>query len=464
MSVKNQILRMDVSRQSYLLAALAVLSMIIFVAFIIPMSKLMMPFVLPFYTMYITTIIFVESMTAYFLAIQFKATSQPYLGALSGAYGFVAVTATLQILVFPGVFTPHGLLGAGPQSSIWLWVLWHGGFPVLVLMSMILKIPGGVDGRAYRKMRISILLMLSGPILSLCVAFVIIRCSDKLPWLIQGGYYSLLTSSKIGPAIIGLNILALISCLATSKLKDLLSLWLAVAIAASLADSVLTLQASTRFSLGWYSGRLLSVIASSVVLCVLILEFSRLYQKLAESNLVLSHLVLHDGLTGVFNRNYFDEQLSREFKRVYRTPYPISLLMIDVDHFKKYNDTYGHPAGDMCLIEVASAIGSLLKRPADFLARYGGEEFVVVLPSTDQFYAMEIAESIRKKIKEMHLSALNIKLKPVTASIGLAVFDPMTDTYSPEEFLQHADVALYAAKASGRDNIQIYSESRLRAA
>jgi diguanylate cyclase (GGDEF)-like protein len=124
--------------------------------------------------------------------------------------------------------------------------------------------------------------------------------------------------------------------------------------------------------------------------------------------------------------------------------------MLDVDHFKKYNDTHGHQMGDECLIDIAGALKTALRRPADFLARYGGEEFAVVLPDTGREAVMEIAESLRLAVQNLaipHEGTGGI----VTISIGFATCSPATDSLSPEELLRRADLALYQAKHNGRD-------------
>ncbi|MBC3795445.1 diguanylate cyclase domain-containing protein [Acetobacterium tundrae] len=162
-----------------------------------------------------------------------------------------------------------------------------------------------------------------------------------------------------------------------------------------------------------------------------------------------------DQLTNIANRRRFDEMLSIEIKKSKRTGSHLSLLMIDIDHFKLYNDTYGHLEGDECLRKVAFILKSTLKRPGDLAARWGGEEFTCLLPDTDNKGAAKIAELLRIAIMDLRILHNSSPVKKVvTISIGAATSNP-SDEASYETLLRHADDALYKAKASGRNRISI---------
>ena len=167
----------------------------------------------------------------------------------------------------------------------------------------------------------------------------------------------------------------------------------------------------------------------------------------------LRRLVLLDALTGVSNRRAFDERFEQEFLRAARGHGALGLLMIDVDHFKLYNDTYGHQAGDKCLRQVAQALTATLKRPSDFLARYGGEEFCVLLPDADLESTLLVAELLLARIRELALAHAGSLTAPiVTISIGAAVARPPVRGQM-ENFLALADQRLYKAKQSGRNRV-----------
>ncbi len=161
-----------------------------------------------------------------------------------------------------------------------------------------------------------------------------------------------------------------------------------------------------------------------------------------------------DGLTGIANRRRFDEVLDREWRRAQRDRSPCSLLLIDVDHFKNYNDIYGHIAGDKCLRRVAETTAQVLHRPADLLARYGGEEFGVILPDTESEGAMNIAEQIRMAVEQLRIPNEGNPHGVVTFSIGCATQVPEVNV-EPSRLVQASDSALYQAKSLGRNRVEI---------
>ena len=182
----------------------------------------------------------------------------------------------------------------------------------------------------------------------------------------------------------------------------------------------------------------------------------RLLREQAEKLRGLAYL---DGLTGIPNRRRMDEYLTDEFKRAARSGASLSVIMADIDYFKQYNDAYGHQEGDFCLQRVASAIKSILRRPADLIARYGGEEFALILPDTAIDGAVTLAEEIR-----MHIESLNILHKTskvtghVTLSMGVSGTLPNVNA-SEKSLLTQADIALYQAKTNGRNRVVVYQES-----
>lgn len=167
----------------------------------------------------------------------------------------------------------------------------------------------------------------------------------------------------------------------------------------------------------------------------------------------IEHIGMIDALTEIPNRRSFDEKMQKEWARSMREKTPLSLAMVDVDKFKVYNDTYGHPQGDALLKAVAKAITNTLKRPADMAARWGGEEFVVLLPNTPLDGAVTIAESIRRNI-EATVVPLEKNGQPssVTASLGVASIIPQPDN-SLNDLTSAADKLLYTAKQTGRNRV-----------
>jgi len=175
---------------------------------------------------------------------------------------------------------------------------------------------------------------------------------------------------------------------------------------------------------------------------------------LREQAMVLRSQTFSDGLTGIANRRHFDVAMDREYRRAKRGGTPLSLLMIDIDNFKAYNDHYGHQKGDQCLVQVSAALAEMLKRPCDLMARYGGEEFAMILPETDIEQASAMAEAIRARAQALdipHASNSN-DAQQVTVSIGVAT-QLVEAAFDVATLIGAADRALYLAKRGGRNRV-----------
>lgn len=169
---------------------------------------------------------------------------------------------------------------------------------------------------------------------------------------------------------------------------------------------------------------------------------------------LLRKLVFLDGLSGVFNRRYFDQRLGVEWARSTRSSSPLSAIMIDVDHFKRFNDCYGHQAGDDCLRQIAVTLKTSLKRPADLVARYGGEEFACILPDTPFSDAMGLANELERKVRALSIPhAQSSVTHVITVSVGVATrtVDSLDDQAA---LIGLADAQLYEAKQSGRGRVR----------
>ncbi|MCF6298407.1 MAG: diguanylate cyclase [Thiomicrorhabdus sp.] len=180
------------------------------------------------------------------------------------------------------------------------------------------------------------------------------------------------------------------------------------------------------------------------------------YRKLTVAYRIIQKQATIDELTGIPNRRVFSERIITEFKRHQRDKQPLSVIMCDIDHFKLFNDTYGHQAGDQCLRQIAQLIHHTLHRPVDFCARYGGEEFIILLPETDLQGAKHFAEIIRQEVEYLHIpneSALPYQM--VTISLGIATTSEKHAVISFEKLINLADTALYNAKKQGRNQVQV---------
>lgn len=186
-------------------------------------------------------------------------------------------------------------------------------------------------------------------------------------------------------------------------------------------------------------------------------------EKLMKLQRELEDLSFKDGLTGLANRRRFDTLLDLEWSAARRNKRPLSLVMIDIDFFKQYNDHYGHVRGDDCLKRVAQTMSTGATRPRDFLARYGGEEFVLVLPDTDERGAQYVAARCREALHEERIPHEKSSVAPnVTVSIGIGTIVPSTDD-EPVQFIEEVDKCLYRAKQGGRNSLVVSSAGNARA-
>jgi len=183
-------------------------------------------------------------------------------------------------------------------------------------------------------------------------------------------------------------------------------------------------------------------------------ERKRTEQELIDLQKELEALSFEDALTGISNRRMFDTRLNAEWRSACRSRQPLSLILLDIDHFKKYNDSYGHVQGDECLKKVAVALKCIGARPRDIVARYGGEEFVLLLPETNEAAALHLADRCRQLIADLKILHEKSGVRPfVTASIGVGSIIASSEA-EPKAFVQAVDKLLYVAKQKGRNRVE----------
>jgi diguanylate cyclase (GGDEF)-like protein len=293
-----------------------------------------------------------------------------------------------------------------------------------------------------------------------------------LPVIVHGDDYTTLTSSGVGPFVLGTTIFSAVLLVWRTRCASTMELCLAMSLILLVFDDALTLAGGSRLSVGWYAGRAEAAASAAMLLCFYVLEIDRRFAQVSADAKILAHdrevlndLVVEqrdlnnalaiqareDGLTGLANRRRFDEQLQNEWLRARREGQPLSLLMIDVDFFKLYNDTYGHLAGDECLRTIASLIRNAARRPADLCARYGGEEFAILLPNNDLQQATETANGLNCLLAWRNIEHSASPLGFVSASVGIACMHPKVGNGSAADLVEAADRALYSAKSGGRN-------------
>jgi diguanylate cyclase (GGDEF)-like protein len=433
--------------------AIALLSMLVFLI-AAPFAKIPLPQVPAFIPVYESALILNDLITSVLLFGQCLIARSRALGALASGYLYTSAIALLHMLSFPGLFSPTGLLNAGPQSTAWIYMFWHAGFPFFVIAYALLK-----DRKQARMMGNSVgagrLMFIVGAVLCLAAAMVGLATAGEhlLPEIIQSNHYTPAMRWVAGSTW-GCCLLAL-AVLYRQKSRSTIDLWLMVVLCVWICDVALSAVFNGgRYDLGFYIGRFYGLCAASFVLLLLLVENTFLHSRLAAALDELKRLATTDPLTGVANRRAFDAALTAHWQRAVHDRSTLSLLMIDIDFFKRFNDLYGHVEGDRCLVLVAECLGRTARRGSDLVARYGGEEFVVLLPETDAASAAHVGQRMCDAVAALaianggspHMS--NITIRVGVASRVVETGAEMTD------LTKAADHALYLAKAAGRGRVE----------
>jgi len=438
------------------------LSLLLFFA-LAPFAKAQLAPLWAFIPAYESALIVNDLITAALLLSQYMSLRARSLFVLAAGYLFTALMTMVHALNFPGLFAPGGLLGARPQSTAWLYVFWHGGFPLFICAYALLKrhdvpVAARTDPPArIRPQTLMLLATLAMPVLLL--SLLATRYVAWLPAIMDGDHYTPAMLLVVG-SVWSIGVLALL-LLWRAQPHSVLDLWLMVVMTAWLIDIALSAVLNQgRFDLGFYAGRVYGLLASGFVLLVLLVESGLLYRQLLHLADALQRITLLDSLTGIANRRAFDAGMQQEWRRCLRMGHPLSLLMLDIDHFKAFNDEHGHLEGDACLRAVAQGLKGALQRGSDVLARYGGEEFAVLLPETDAATALRVAQRLHACIGrlagELRTTAGG---RAVSISLGVATLEPPdapTGTTLEAQIaalVKRADDALYAAKAGGRNRV-----------
>jgi diguanylate cyclase (GGDEF)-like protein len=386
-----------------------------------------------------------DLLTAFLLIGQFAYNGRVALGLLAAAYAFDGLLTWPYLSLFPGVLRAGAPLG-DRQVSAYMWFVWHAAFALLVLGSVVADrfVTFVIPRNAIRRAVVTI----SAATVAAVSAFaaLLMAYRDHLPRLVVGGHFQPLWSDVLVPAVILTNVLGCAALLLRRRQMTALSLWLIVSLLAASLDAILNLSA-TRYSYAWDTGKLITVVTSSTVLAMMLWDIVGLYGRLEREATV-------DVLTSLMNRRAFDAYLEATFGKARRTGASMAVLMIDVDHFKQYNDTYGHAAGDECLRRVAKALTESVTRPLDLVARYGGEEFVVVLPDTPVEGVLATAEHIRAAVERLEIDGLATEPGRTTVSVG-AAFSGNAWGIVQSTLLEAADRAMYAAKRGGRNQVAL---------
>jgi diguanylate cyclase (GGDEF)-like protein len=382
-----------------------------------------------------------DLLTAYFLLSHFNVNGIRAFAVLGAAFGISGGFTILYIAYFPGVLLAPPLTMGMRQVSSWAWISWHLSFPLIVGTyhfidrDIRVRIAGAVGIRRWLIGTIAI-----ASVVCCLVAAVIVGDRDNMPLIDVGGFTPLF-QTIIGPAVATINVIAAI-CILWAPHMSKIRLWLGVALLIGAMDATMnSISSGGRYTIPWYLGKFETLATAGVVLMVLLSEVNALYARLGA-------LATIDALTGLSNRQAFDTEARFALLLQERTSAEVAFLVIDIDFFKQYNDTYGHQAGDACLKQVAHCIRKTCGRSIDLVGRFGGEEFVVLLQGTNSVGSVRVGESIRSCVEQLGIAhAASATAPVVTVSVGVTQVICERDTHL-ETLFQRADAALYRAKRS----------------
>ncbi len=450
-------------REKRMALAAVVISGALF-AMAVPFARTPLFAVPAFIPIYSSCLLICDMITAVLLFGQFRFLRSRAVLVLAAGYLFTSTIVASYTLIFPGLFSPTGLFGAGPQTTSALYVCWHAGFPMAVIGYALLKTKSievaEVHDPALSPTWVAMFSIVVAVIaVVLAISVVATAGQHFMPEFIRGD-----RTTALGRIFIAcdwaLSLLALL-VLWFRRPHRMIDLWLMVVMCAWLFDIALAAILNTgRYDLGWYVGRVYGLVAATFLLVVLLIESSnhyarlvRMSAKLRTSNKYLEQISLQDSLTTLANRRYFDAYLDKQIAMSRRYKWTLSLMLCDVDSFKAFNDHYGHQAGDECLQRVAAALLSCGRRPADLVARYGGEEFALIMPNTELAGAAQVAELARAAVARLDVRhAFSPAADFVSISGGVASM-VWKDGTNAQQLIMAADQKLYLAKQRGRNRV-----------
>lgn len=386
--------------------------------------------------------------TAYLLYVQSKLLKDGSLSILACGYSVASLFALAYVIFYPGLF--HGTIDDEyyNTSVAWLSLLGHANFSIAVILYSL------IYGQIINIKNISPQTLFRSSFLYaiLSILFFVYGHKSFLPVIIAGNSYHLTASFVLAITLLVLSIIAFTCVFIFTNLSLRQNLWLSLAVFVHIMEIVYGAVGQTRFSVGWYAARVNQVFSFSIVLGVLTYHLSFLTRKLSEANNKLEEIATMDFLTKICNRRKFIITLDNYWDLAQRDHKPLCLIMIDIDHFKIYNDTFGHLAGDECLIRVAQELKRIFKRHSDIVSRIGGEEFAILLYNVSEKEGKKIAEKIRRSIENLKLQTFSTKQPHVTVSIGCATV-MANKQVDPTFIIDVADQALYEAKFKGRNKV-----------
>ncbi len=408
-------------------------------AFLTPLAALPLPASLPLLAALVGAAVVATAIAAWLLLAQGRALG-PAVTVLGVGFAFVTASLVPYLFAYPAMFGPGD--APYPRTSGLLWVSWHFALvAALVLYARFHHLAAG-DVRSRRASAYAIAGFAFAYVVIVTVAFQ----PALVPEYADGSVGAV--ALRLCAPVLAIPALAIAVAALRRRKPTVLDVAVGIIAVAVPLDLYLTAIGMHPFSVGWYAARVQMLCAMLAVLGVLLAQGGRLSGELVTRARMLADEAYTDTLTGLPNRRRFEEELTRAAGSSMRRGAELSVAMIDVDRFKRYNDAFGHQAGDVALRRVGSAIARSVARSGDFAARYGGEEFVVILEDTELEGAAAVADRIRNEV--LRLGIPTERNTPLSVSIGVAARWPGEST---ETLLRRADRALYTAKNAGRNRV-----------
>jgi diguanylate cyclase (GGDEF)-like protein len=390
---------------------------------------------------------------------QYRQTRAIPYAFLAAAYGFGALALAPYLLVLTRVPSPAGF-GGHSDIAPWLWVVWHAGFALAaagyVWSDTFWNRHAPEGGREARIVRIYAGSLAASGLLA---PLAILCFSHALPQLAEHGYFTHFFRSFVESPLLVVALGALIALTVLTRCETTNRLWFGVVLVAWVVETLIAgLFTHVPYGVAWYADALASLVWPTLLLVVQLVHANDHVTAFAAVKESLVEETLRDPLTGLYNRRGFDVRYEEALQSCGEAQAPLGLLVIDLDHFKAYNDHYGHVAGDEALRKVATALEHVANRPSDASCRMGGEEFAIVLRATDLEGASAVAERLRGYVIRMRIPHVYGGPQGIlTLSIGVAVADAAAPQTS-KELIERADKALYRAKRLGRNRFATYRD------
>jgi diguanylate cyclase (GGDEF)-like protein len=376
--------------------------------------------------------------TSYLMFSQFRSTGLLVLATTGSGYLLLSLLQIPYVLSFPDVWV-KGQLAGNPWTPAWVGLAWHAAFPVLVGIHVTYdRTFNAAIEEKYRASITRVAVALTAVVAGLLALAML---GDQLPVLYENGRFAH-AFVVLGWTVTGINVATCAALLARTRCRTILQLWLAVGLLGMGLDELIYAVSPTRYVASWYLAKVAALVTAATILVVLLRQVTALYRRVAE-------LATIDPLTTLPNRRTLEGQLDWIVRYGERHGIALAVVMVDVDHFKDYNDAFGHAAGDAVLRAVAETLRANVLRASDLVARYGGEEFVALLPDATREGTLLAVERMRLAVERLAIRHEARAGGRLTISIGAAV--GVIGETGPRELLRAADEALYAAKDAGRN-------------